>query len=145
MAICNNCGAQLMDGEAYCGHCGAKVDQYWNPQDFQGGHPYGAGPYYPQPAPVSGMAIASLVLGIATWVVGWFTLGIPGILGIIFGLLGIVQCKNGQRTGRGLAIAGFILSVIMVALLIGIFVFAFSLIGDAFEVIYEMPSVGYFY
>ncbi len=66
----------------------------------------------PQPAPsagganrkTSGLAVASLVLGIA----GFFTLGLGGIVGLVLGCVGLsgIRRSEGRLTGRGLAIAG---------------------------------------
>jgi len=64
---------------------------------------------YVQQAPsrgTSGMAIASLVLGIL-----WMG-GLGALLAIIFGAIGMKQTRDGQVGGRGLAIAGLILGII---------------------------------
>jgi hypothetical protein len=79
--------------------------------------PYGQ-PFTPGPAASSGnsgMAIAGFVLGLVSVVVPcfwfWF-LQIPGVLGLIFSILGLKATKDGARKGRGLAIAGFVLAVL---------------------------------
>jgi hypothetical protein len=56
------------------------------------------------------MAIASLVCS----VVGLFLCGVPAILGVIFGGIGLSQTKDNARSGRGLAIAGLIIGVLAV-------------------------------
>ncbi len=89
------------------------------------GYPPPQYPYYPPPpAPpqypplkpaTSGFAIASFVLGL---------LGVV-LLSVIFGIIGLVQTKGGQRKGRGLAVAGLAISalwVIAVAAVVAIFV-----------------------
>lgn len=57
---------------------------------------------------VSGLAIASLVLGIV-WL--WW---IGSLLAIIFGGIAIRQIEdsNGWRTGKGMAIAGLVLGLV---------------------------------
>jgi prepilin-type processing-associated H-X9-DG protein len=62
------------------------------------------------PAKTSGWAIASLVCGL------FGCLLLPAIPGIIFGILGIRQVNRseGRVTGLGLAIAGLVISVLMV-------------------------------
>ncbi len=58
----------------------------------------------------SGMAIASLVCSI----VGFFLCGLPAVLGVIFGFVGLSQTKDNARSGRGLAIAGLVVGIIVV-------------------------------
>ena len=78
-------------------------------------YPY-ASPGYPvvphpaPPRPTSGWAIASLVFGI-----------IGGILvSVICGIVALNQTKDGRRGGRGMAIAGLVLSGVWTVGLIGI-------------------------
>ena len=54
----------------------------------------------------AGLAIASLVLGI----VGFCTVGIAGIVGVILGIVALVKASNEPRVdrGRGFAIAGIV-------------------------------------
>jgi len=67
----------------------------------------------PPPARVDGMAIASLLCG----AVGGFC-GITPILGLVFGLVARsrIAKSDGQLTGRGLALAGVLVSSAMLAL-----------------------------
>jgi VanZ family protein len=75
------------------------------------------------------MAITGLILGILSVLLGWcFFNVIFSILGLIFSCVGLSQIKKnpGQQTGRGLAIAGIILSClglvmgVVVAVLFGV-------------------------
>jgi hypothetical protein len=57
--------------------------------------------------PLSGMAITSLVFGLLACLPG------AGLLGIIFGLIGIAGTgANGVRRGRGIAVSGTVLSLV---------------------------------
>jgi hypothetical protein len=73
--------------------------------------------YPPQPVPRnSGMATASLVLGLVGLFFSWFTFGIPSVLAVIFGHVGISQTKPERGlSGRGMAIAGLVLGYVVVA------------------------------
>lgn len=73
-----------------------------------------AAPQEPHPsAPTtSGWAIASLVLG----VLGFMLLSIP--LSLIFGIIALGKTKDGGQRGRGLAIAGMVMSGLWVVLVI---------------------------
>lgn len=67
------------------------------------------------PSKTSGMAIASLVLGI----LGIFTCGISAIIGLILGIVGQIKINKsqGRLSGSGLAIAGICTSALSLALL----------------------------
>jgi hypothetical protein len=65
----------------------------------------------------SGMAIASLVLGVCG------LLGITALIGLILGVLGLRQINDsdGRLKGRGLAISGIIVStVLLIAVVVGV-------------------------
>jgi hypothetical protein len=80
---------------------------------------YGSGvPAYPSVPPrTSGLAIASLVLGILN------LSGIGSLLATIFGAvaLGQISRSNGAVTGKGMAIAGFVLGIIGLGLIAFLF------------------------
>ena len=87
-----------------------------------------------QPAPTSGWAVASLVLGILS-VIGCLAYGIPGIimgpLAIWFGVKAKRLAREGQAGGStmGLATAGFVCGIVGTLLsLIGLAFIAFALI-----------------
>ena len=75
---------------------------------------------YPAGAPMpgkqgnSGMAIASLVCSLVGLIPCFWFIQIMGLLGAIFGFVGLRQTKSGERGGRGLALAGVIIGVILV-------------------------------
>jgi len=72
--------------------------------------PPAAVPPLPPATKTSGLAIASLVCGIA----GFCTVGLGGIAGIILGVMGLGRIRQsvGQIGGRGIAIAGIITSIV---------------------------------
>lgn len=83
---------------------------------------YGAYGYPPPPyaAPrTNALAIASFVAAIA----GFFTCGLGNILGLIFGVVGLGQIKRTGEGGRGLAIAGIVVSALTLAFLVAAFIF----------------------
>lgn len=78
--------------------------------------PYGGLPYQPwsqgyspfnRPAPVNGLAIAALVLGILCF--------LPGV-GLVLGIVALVRIRKRGERGKGLAIGGSVLSGIGLAL-----------------------------
>lgn len=99
--FCTKCGAQNADDLRVCAACGADLPQ--QPQPTQMQPPIVAAPK------TSPMAIWSLVLGI----LGFCTC-ITAVPGLILGIIGMKQCneKPNEFTGKGLALAGIILSVV---------------------------------
>jgi len=87
--------------------------------------PYGYGQQVPYGAPATkktnGLAVASLVCSCA----GILFLGVPGIVGIVFGFVARAQIRNsnGTQGGEGLALAGIIVGfawIVILALIIGV-------------------------
>jgi uncharacterized protein DUF4190/uncharacterized protein DUF4339 len=74
----------------------------------------------PQPSQTSGLAIASLVLGLA----GFCTAGLAAIPGIICGHLSLSQIKRsaGKIGGQGMAIVGLILGYLGLLVLVPLYV-----------------------
>lgn len=66
-----------------------------------------------QPAGTSGLAIASLVLGI----LGFFSCGITSIIGLILGIIAIAQGKKRSGSVGGVALAGTIVSALFILML----------------------------
>lgn len=102
--FCPKCGRENPEGAVYCTGCGEQLPV--------AAHPPGAPTPPPPPSPTprtSGLAIASLVLGILAWM-SW---GLTALPGIVLGILGIRQVSRsqGRLTGQGLAIAGIAASV----------------------------------
>jgi hypothetical protein len=100
-------------------------------QPVYAGDPYATTTPYPQPPPAayppaygygtpaaappnSGAATASLVLGITGLVVGWCACGLPSLLAIIFGHIGLNQTRNNLKGGRGQALAGLIMGYVLI-------------------------------
>jgi len=72
----------------------------------------------------SGLAIASMVLGIFGIVFGWISFGLSGFIGLPFGIAALVQIHKSRGTvvGEGMAIAGIITSSLPAVGFIVIFV-----------------------
>ena len=92
---------------------------------------YGA-PIPPQggvPPKKSGMAVASLVLGILAVIPCFWSCMIFGVLAVVFGQLGKsdIAKSGGAKTGAGMAKWGFILGIIGLAL--GVLAWILSLTG----------------
>jgi len=85
------------------------------------GSPYSPAPYgAPQPVvvvqpgpPTSGLAVASMVLGIVGLLSSCCAFGIPSILAVVFGHAGLNATKGGARGGQGMAVAGLVMGYIV--------------------------------
>ncbi len=109
---CPNCGKENSEGSKSCQHCG-----------HQFAAPGPSAPAGSKPAAIpetrsaisqaprtSGMAIASLVLGI----LGGCSFGLAGIVGLILGIIAYREIgrSQGQIRGKGMAITGIILGAL---------------------------------
>ncbi len=103
---CNKCGKEIPEGQTVCPHCGAS-------QTVQQ-------PYYSQPqqqivvtSPVTesnGSATAGFVLSIIGL---FFSIAfILQLLGFILSIVGIIKAGSVHGKGRGMAIAGLVLSLL---------------------------------
>ena len=92
------------------------------------------------PAPkTNGFAVAGFVLGICSILFGWICcFNITSVLGLVFSIIGLCQIGGKKGSGKGLAVAGLVLSILSILLLA-----CFGLLTQAFEV-YFSPS-GDFY
>jgi|SRR5215207_5452479 len=86
-------------------------------------------PYAPIPKP-SGYAVASLVLGILGFFLSWITFGIPSMLAVVFGHVGVSRVRRGVGDGRGMAISGMVLGYLVIAL----FLFLVVAVGSLFAI-----------
>jgi Domain of unknown function (DUF4190) len=93
------------------------------PPQPPGYQPYPAGAPMPMKQGKSGMAIASLVCSLVGIVPCFWLFQIMGLLGTIFGFIGLKQTKNGARDGRGLALAGTIIGVLLLAMSVAIWIY----------------------
>ncbi|GAA1656581.1 DUF4190 domain-containing protein [Actinoplanes couchii] len=79
-------------------------------------------PYPPQPGyyppmpmvvPTSGLAVASMVLGIIGIFGGFCAFGVPCLIAVVLGHMALRETRNGHRAGHGMAIAGLILGYLV--------------------------------
>jgi len=121
---CPKCGYMMDDFTTECPRCAKMAAQAPNqapptPPPAAGIPQPGARPAYggyaqQAPARTSGLAIASLVLGIA----GLCMFGVPSLIGLILGIVAMVQINNDRQRlqGSGLAIGGIIASAVAIGL-----------------------------
>ena len=77
---------------------------------------YWEGPSRVSPLPNSGMATASLVLGLSGIFLSWCLFGVPSILAIIFGIVALPDTKppDASKSGYGMALTGLVTGGVVV-------------------------------
>jgi hypothetical protein len=111
---CSNCGAQSSEGDRFCRKCGSKFSDVTTTFSDVTTTPPPVTATTDQPRQneevtkrKSGFAVASFILGIIGLIVSPCL-----IFGLVFGAVALGQTgKMHQLSGRGLAIAGFIISL----------------------------------
>jgi hypothetical protein len=83
------------------------------------------------------VAVAALVLGIIGFFGNVCSCGVPSVVAIVLGHIGMAQTKSGAVGGRGMAVAGLVLGyivfvpVIIIIVFFGGLTFVTSLFGAA--------------
>lgn len=100
---------------------------YSAPQFGQGALPYGGPPQptYVQAPPSDPLAVTSMILGI----VSLTCLPVVGPIGLVLAIMGMKKTSDGTASGRGMAIAGLVLSILGTLYLVGIVLYFVFIIG----------------
>lgn len=96
---CKKCGAQIDDDAYVCVHCGTLVNELPQETAFAQNGAVQTG------KKTNGMAIAGFVCSF-----------LFALLGLIFSIIGMKQCKERGDNGYGLAKAGMIISIVWMAI-----------------------------
>lgn len=102
---------------------------------------YPAQPQTPPPTPEdpagkSGLAIAGLVLGIVAVATSFMPIinnasFFIGLVGLVLGIIGLVQTRKGTKSGTGLAVASIVLNIVACAAVLASQAFYGSVLDDA--------------
>lgn len=104
MKYCTNCGCMVKDGALFCSECGKAVDKVVPNNNVSVNNTN----------KTDGFAITGFVLSL----VSIFLCGTTSLLGLIFSIVGAVRCSKQRFGGKGLAIAGIIISSVLFFLLL---------------------------
>lgn len=116
--FCSNCGSEVGLDDNVCGNCGNVINNNAsipvnnfqsvnNAQSFNNSQPI-------QNNQTDGFAVAGFILSL----VSILCCGGTSFLGLIFSIIGLVNCNNTGKGGKGLAIAGIVLSAIILIIFI---------------------------
>lgn len=113
---CPNCGKNIDNNAKFCVNCGSKQSEIKEAKTTT---------VETNKVPVNGLSITGFVLAM----VSLLCCGLTSPLGLIFSIIGIVKSEKEDSTGKGLAIAGIIISSIMLILFI-LMIFVLNSLGD---------------
>jgi Domain of unknown function (DUF4190) len=95
----------------------AAQQQYGAPPGYPpAGYGYGYG-YPTAQGGTNGLAIAAMICGICG-----FACLVPGLVGIVLGIVSLPQIKRNGQSGRGMAIAGIVLGALWIVVTVVVFV-----------------------
>lgn len=108
--FCVYCGKEVEKSDNICGNCGKTINN--NVQTVV---------TVKEKNKTEGFAVAGFVLSI----VSFLCCGSTSTLGLIFSIIGLVNCNKNDKDGKGLAIAGIIINSIMFIVFIILYVVMF--------------------
>ena len=112
--FCKNCGQEVSENAVICPYCGVATSNM-PAQDS-----------YKLPR-TNGFGIAGFAVGLVGMFGGNFLYLIPGILALVFSIVGMVQMKK-CTSCNGLAIAGLVISIISFIIWLIIWIVAIGMI-----------------
>lgn len=120
--FCKNCGKQIDDNSVVCPYCGAETKSQATAQQPQYQQPQYQQPQYQQPYQQQYTEKRSNSYAIAGFVLAFFF----ALLGLIFSIIGLRKVDECGGSGKGLAIAGIVLSILS---MIGAFIIMITSYG----------------
>ena len=106
---CPNCGKNIDNNANFCINCGSKQTKEAEIKEEKTTTVEST-----NSVPVSGLSITGFVLSLVSLI----CCGLTSPLGLIFSIIGLVKGDPDDKTGKGLAIAGIIISGILLLLFI---------------------------
>ena len=115
--FCKNCGKELDDNAVICPNCGVPTDKLYAQQPLS------------EPKKINGIGIAGFVVGLLGLLGGNYLFLIPGIIGLILSIVGVVHMKK-CNSANGLAVAGLIVGIVSFIFWLLIWILAIDMIMD---------------
>ena len=117
MRYCSKCGSEIKEGSSFCQNCGEKINSIPSQPATNTTTSNGS-------TKTNGLAIAGFIISL----VAAFSFGSSSLLGLILSIIGLTQINKSNDKGKGFAIAGIVISSIMliVSILVAIAYVAFA-------------------
>ena len=111
--FCTSCGQELIEGAKACGNCGAKVEGTVTVKATPESGTTTVNVNAVNNGPTNGLAVAGFVVSLVST---FLCCGVFNLVSLILSIVGLAQAKNYNGNGKGLAIAGIIISCIFMIL-----------------------------
>lgn len=134
MRKCSNCGFDNDDSSKFCVGCGAELPVAVAPAPqvkVEAAPSQQVAPSAAAPSKTSGLCIAGFVVSLISIPL----IGIPAIIGLILSICGLGATNKKNLKGKGLAIAGIIISILtglLFLLIVGLTLFGFTEFFDEY-------------
>lgn len=122
--FCTSCGSEVHEGDNVCSNCGTPINKEVNPVQ-QGNTTVVVN--QAQPKKSNGLAIGGFVVSLVSTLL---CCGSLNLISLILSIIGLVKVKDCDGNGKGMAIAGIIISAIGI-----IIFFLFMILGYASAII----------
>ena len=128
--FCRECGKELEENSKFCNNCGTKIEEEKTEEtntsnentNESAASNAGTNVTYNQTYVTkksNGMAIAGFVISL----VSLLCCGYSSWLGLIFSIIGLVNANTNEGEGKGLAIAGIVISSILFIIIVLLTIF----------------------
>lgn len=130
--FCKSCGQEIENGNYFCINCGARVDGDNSTSNNQNGFNSNTPTYsqnvsnnQSQVNQTNGWSITGFILSIAGIIL--CCCGPISVAGLILSIIGVVKSNSMNNSGKGLGIAGIVISVIGLCLFLLVVLFRISI------------------
>ena len=121
MKYCPKCGAQLADDDDYCFFCGANFDEV--KEERKEAPTFQDHSYYEDKTNYNRQQVNTLAM------LGLVFAFVSPLVGLILSIIGLNKSRQLNGLGRGLAIAGIIVSILSMVLSVLMYMYLLSVYG----------------
>lgn len=125
--FCSSCGKELEENASTCNNCGKQVQKENTNSTAPNSSTVQVNQTVVTQRKSNGMAVAGFVISLVSLI----CCGGSSFLGLVFSIIGLVNAKNCDGDGKGLAIAGIIISSLFI--IIFIIFMALGVLASAYE------------